>query len=300
MSTIWYGFKQGVKSIFQNKIFSLAAIGTITACLFLLGVFYVLFSNFQHMVHNAESTVAIVVFFDSGIGQEQIDQIGEEITACRAVEKVEFVSAEEAWEQFQKEMLNDNQELIETFGDDNPLENSASYEVYLNDITQQEELVNYFSQLHGVRKVNGSENTADSFSSFNMLIAYISVSIIALLILVSVFLISSAVAMGINVRKDEIAIMKFIGATDLFVRLPFLVEGIMMGLIGAAIPLVVLRIMYVQVVRFIVAHFSTLSEWLTFLSVRQEFSVLIPLCLGVGMGIGLLGSAMSVRKHLKV
>ncbi len=106
--------------------------------------------------------------------------------------------------------------------------------------------------------------------------------------------------MGINVRKDEIAIMKLIGATDLFVRLPFIVEGIAMGIIGAAVPLVILRIMYENVVSFIVAHFSALSGWLAFVSTGQVFRVLVPLCMGIGIGIGVLGSTMSVRKHLQV
>ena len=106
--------------------------------------------------------------------------------------------------------------------------------------------------------------------------------------------------MGINVRKDEIAIMKLIGATDLFVRLPFIVEGITMGIIGAAIPLVIAGVLYDYVVRFIVSHFSVLSGWLAFVSTEEVFRVLIPLCLGIGVGIGVIGSTMSVRKHLHV
>lgn len=300
MSTLWYGLKQGIKSIIQNKIFSLAAIGTITACLFLLGVFYALISNFQHMVYNAESTVGIIVFFDENATQAQIDGIGKQIEACKAVDKVEYVSGDEAWSRFKSEMLEGNEELVQAFGDDNPLSGSSSYEVYLNDVSQQTELVNYIRQLDGVRKVNGSADAAAGLNSFNMLVAYVSVTIIVLLILVSIFLINSAVDMGINVRKDEIAIMKLIGATDLFVRLPFLVEGIVMGLIGAAIPLAILRVMYEQVIAFIMAHFSTLSAWLTFVSTEEEFAVLIPMSLGIGVGIGVLGSTMSVRKHLHV
>lgn len=300
MSTLWYGWKQGIKSIIQNKFFSLAAIGTITACLFLLGVFYALFSNFQHMVYNAESAVGIIVFFDEGVTQVQIDGIGRQIEACKAVDKVEYVSASEAWERFKSEMLEGDQELIQVFGNDNPLSGSSSFEVYLNDVSQQTELVNYIRKLNGVRKVNGSADMAAGLSSFNMLIAYVSMTIIILLILVSIFLINSAVNMGINVRKDEIAIMKLIGATDLFVRLPFLVEGVVMGIVGAAIPLGILRVMYERVISFIVQHFSNLSAWLTFVSIEEEFSVLIPLSLGIGVGIGVLGSTMSVRKHLKV
>ncbi len=300
MSTLWYGLKQGIKSIIQNKIFSLAAIGTITACLFLLGVFYSLFTNFQHMVYNAESTVGIIVFFDEEATDAQISSIGEQIKARKEVERVDFVSAEEAWKRFQSEILEDQKELMNVFGNDNPLEHSASYEVYLKDVTKQSEMVSFIEGLSGVRKVNSAQDAATGFGSFNMLIGYVSVSIIVLLILVSVFLIYSAVDMGINVRKDEIAIMKLIGATDLFVRLPFIVEGIAMGIIGAAVPLVILRIMYENVVSFIVAHFSALSGWLAFVSTGQVFQVLVPLCMGIGIGIGVLGSTMSVRKHLQV
>ena len=139
MSTLWYGLKQGIKSIIQNKIFSLAAIGTITACLFLLGVFYSLFTNFQHMVYNAESTVGIIVFFDEEATDAQISSIGEQIKARKEVERVDFVSAEEAWKRFQSEILEDQKELMNVFGNDNPLEHSASYEVYLKDVTKQSE-----------------------------------------------------------------------------------------------------------------------------------------------------------------
>ena len=234
MSTLWYGLKQGIKSIIQNKIFSLAAIGTITACLFLLGVFYSLLTNFQHMVYNAESTVGIIVFFDENATQAQISSIGQQIKARKEVERVDYVSADEAWNRFKSEILEDQQEMVNVFGNDNPLANSSSYEVYLKDVTKQSEMVSFIESLSGVRKVNSAQEAATGFGSFNMLVGYVSVSIILLLILVSVFLIYSAVDMGINVRKDEIAIMKLIGATDLFVRLPFIVEGITMGIIGAA------------------------------------------------------------------
>lgn len=300
MSTLWYGLKQGVKSIIQNKIFSLAAIGTITACLFLLGVFYSLFTNFQHMVYNAESTVGIIVFFNEDATQAQISSIGEQIKGRKEVEKVDYVSADEAWSRFKSEVLQDQQEMLTVFGNDNPLEHSASYEVYLKDVTKQSEMVSYIEGLSGVRKVNSAQDAATGFGSFNMLIGYVSISIIVLLIMVSIFLIYSAVDMGINVRKDEIAIMKLIGATDLFVRLPFIVEGIVMGLIGAAIPLAITRILYERVVSFIMEHFSTLSGWLAFVGTGEVFGVLVPLCIGIGVGIGVLGSTMSVRKHLHV
>lgn len=298
MNTFRYGFVQGLKNIWQNRLFSLAALGTIVTCLFLLGLFYVLISNFQNMVYNAESTVGLTVFFDEGLEESQIAVIGKKIQACKTVERVKYISAEEAWENFQKEMYGEDQSLRDTFGEDNPLKDSASFEVYLSDMSNQESIVRFIEKIDGVRKVNGSSTVANGLNNFNMLVAYVSATIIILLLFVSVFLISTAVATGIRVRKDEISIMQYIGATDAFVKMPFLVEGILIGLAGAVIPLVILWVIYDKMVQFILAHFSVLSEWLTFVSPHEEFRTLIPLSLAAGMGIGLLGSAMSVRKHL--
>ncbi len=240
MKTFGYGLKQGIKNIGQNRLFSLAAIGTIATCLFLLGIFYALISNFQNMVYNAESTVGITVFFDEGISQEQIDYIKSEVEACKTVEKVNYISAEEAWENFQQEMYSENDRIEDTFDGENPLKDSASLEVYLSDVSNQESIVNLIHKIEGVRKINSSNSIAEGLTSFNTLVTYVSVSIIILLLMVSVFLISTAVATGIRVRKDEISIMKYIGATDQFIKLPFIVEGIVIGLVGAIVPLLLL------------------------------------------------------------
>ena len=299
MKTFGYGLKQGIKNIVQNRLFSLAAVGTIATCLFLLGIFYALISNFQNMVYNAESTVGITVFFDEGISKEQIDLIKGEVEACKTVERVVYISAEEAWEKFQKEMYSGKGNIKETFQGDNPLKNSASLEVYLSDVSNQESIVNLIQKTEGVRKVNSSNSIADGLTSFNTLVTYISATIIILLLMVSVFLISTAVATGIGVRKDEISIMKYIGATELFIKLPFIVEGVVIGIVGAALPLALLWLIYERVVGFILEHFSVLSQWLTFVDVAEEFRTLIPLSFLVGIGIGFTGSVMSVRKHLK-
>lgn len=298
MKTFGYGLKQGIKNIWQNRLFSLAAIGTIATCLFLLGLFYALISNFQHMVYNAESSVGVTVFFEEGLSQDQIDTIGKEIRAYKTVEKVTYISAQEAWENFQKEIYSEEGQLEDTFGEENPLKDSASYEVYLSDVSDQESIVRAIQKIEGVRKVNGSSTVANGLSSFNALIAYVSATIIILLLMVSVFLISTAVATGIRVRKDEISIMQYIGATDTFVKIPFIIEGILIGVIGAVIPLVLLWFLYEKIISFILIHFSVLSQWLTFVNTSEEFKVLVPLSVIVGVGIGFIGSAVSVRKHL--
>lgn len=299
MRTFGYGLKQGFKNVVQNKIFSLAAIGTIATCLFLLGLFYVLLSNFRNIMYNAESNMGITAFFDKDIEPERIDKLAEQIRARDEVEEVRYISPQEAWESFQKEMYGESDQLQNTFGSDNPLKDSASFEIYLKDVSAQTTITDYVQSLEGIRKVNGSSAVAKGLSSINMLVAYISVTIIILLLMVSIFLINTSVATGIRVRSDEIAIIKMIGATDAFVRAPFLVEGVVLGLVGAAIPIGIIVLSYERMIHFVLNHFSALSQWLTFIDSYQEMIVLVPVLLLIGVGIGLVGSAVSVRRHLQ-
>lgn len=300
ISSIGYTIKQGFRNIWRNKMFSLASIATMSACIFLFGLFFSIVTNFQAMVKEAESGVAITVFFNEGISQDQIDKIGEEIHARAEVSDYKFVSADEAWAEFKKEYLKGSEEAAAGFADDNPLANSASYEIYMNDISMQPVLVDYLKGLAGVREVRQSEAVANTLSDFNSLIGYISVGIILILFLVAIFLISNTVTTGIAVRKDEIAIMKLIGATDYFVRAPFIVEGVMIGLIGAILPLSLLYVLYSKIIIYIGEKFSFLSKLITFVPVKEVFHTLIPAALILGVGIGFLGSRITIRKHLKV
>lgn len=300
ISSIGYTLKQGMANIFRNKWFSLASVATMTACIFLFGLFYAIVTNFNYIVKAAEEGVAVTVFFEDGTSQETIDQIGEAIGERPEVSKIQFVSAQEAWETYKKKYFQGEEELAEGFGDDNPLVDSANYEVYMENIEDQSQLVEYIKGLEGVRKVNQSEKAANTLSTFNVLIGYISVAIIVILLLVSVFLISNTVAIGIAVRGEEIGIMKLIGAKDGFVRGPFLIEGVMIGLAGSIVPLVLLYVIYEKAVGYVMERFSLLAGFLQFLSTKEVFSTLVPVALVLGMGIGFLGSYITVKKHVRV
>lgn len=278
-STFLYSVKQGMKNIGRNKMFSLASIATMAACIFLFGIFFSVVTNFKTMVKTAEEGVAVTVFFEKGIEQDKIDEIGKEIKKRPEVAKYDFVSADEAWKDFQKEYFKGNKEAAEGFEEDNPLANSSHYEIYLNDVSMQKALVTYLKGLDGVREVHQSEVAANTLSDLNSLIGYISAGIILILIAVAVFLISNTIRTGISVRREEIAIMKLIGATDYFVRAPFVVEGIVIGLIGAAIPLGILYALYGKIVMYISDKFSFISNMMKFLSVNEIFHNLIPVAL---------------------
>ena len=300
ISTFFYTIKQGLKSIWRNKMFSLASIATMTACIFLFGLFFVIVTNFQSMVKEAESGVAVTVLFDEGITEERIEEIGELIRARVEVSHIEYTSPEEAWESFKDIYFNGNEAVAESFANDNPLANSASYAIYMNDISMQKTLVTYLKSVEGIRQVNQSETVANTLSDFNKLIGYISAGIILILLGVAVFLISNTIMVGISVRKEEIAIMKLIGATDYIVRAPFVVEGVVIGLIGAAIPLGILYVLYGEIIAYVAENFSFIGGMMQFLPAESVFNTLIPVGLILGVGIGYIGSHITTRKHLRV
>ncbi len=296
ISTLFYTLRQGFRNLFRNKWFTLASIATISACLFLFGLFYAIVTNFQHIVKTAEEGVSVTVFFDEGIDDSRIQEIGDLIQKRPEVSAINFISAEEAWETFSEQYLGEYKDGFT----ENPLEDSANYQIYLNDVSMQSALVTYLESLDGVRQVNRSEVTATTLTGVNALVAYVSVGIIAILFAVSIFLISNTVTIGISVRKEEINIMKYIGATDFFVRSPFVVEGMLIGLIGSAIPLGIIYALYNMVIEYVMERFSMLSQLLSFLTVDEIFRMLAPVSLGIGVGIGFLGSIVTVRKHLRV
>lgn len=298
-STIWFTLKQGIVNIKRNWMFSLASILTMAACIFLVGVFYSIVNNVDNIAHKVEQEVPITVFFEEGTTQEQIDQISAQISQRPEVEKVEFTSADQAWEDFKEEYFQGS-DAAEGFRDDNPLVNSANLAVYMNQIEMQGELVSYIQGLDHVREVEQSEEAANTLGSFNRLVSYASLVIIVLLIVISVFLISNTISVGIAVRKEEIGIMKYIGATDGFVRAPFVLEGMILGLIGAAIPLTALYFLYNTAVEYVLTRFNVLTGVVEFIPVANIYRVLVPISVALGIGIGLIGSFWTTRKHLRV
>jgi cell division transport system permease protein len=296
ISTLFYCLKQGIRNIFKNKWFTLASVATISACLFLFGLFYAILTNFESMVKTAEEGVSVTALLDEGISDAQVSEIYAMIIMRSEVKEAVYVSAEDTWIQFAEE---------NNFGDisiftENPLADCAHFEIYMSDVSKQPELVTYLESINGVRKVNQSAMTAQTLTGVNKIISYVSVGIIIILFLVSIFLISNTVTIGISVRKEEIQIMKYIGATDFFTRAPFVIEGMIIGLVGSLIPLVAIYFIYNEAMMYVASRFPSLSQLMQFLPVQNIFSNLVPVTIAIGVGIGFLGSFTTVRKHLRV
>ncbi len=296
MRTLFYSIGQGIRNLLRNKGYAAASVATMTACLFLFGLFYSVITNIQAMVRNAEEGVSVTVFFQPGVTEDQIRQIEVAVGERPEVSDVVYVSADEAWASFSKEYLGEYADGFE----DNPLADSANLEIYLKDVSRQEDLVNYLQGLDIVREVNRSELTATTLTGINSLMWYASAAMIVILFIVSLFLISNTVATGISSHRDEIAIMKYIGATDFFVRGPYVFEGVIIGVLGSLLPLGLNYFIYNRVIEIISGKFSMLARLLTFLPVQTVFRTLIPVSLILGVGIGFFGSVFTVRKHLHV
>ena len=300
ISTFFYTIRQGFANLFRNKWYTLASVATMSACLLMLGIFYAVVMNFQNIVKNVEEVVSFTVFFEEGISEERIEEIGKLIESRSEVASIRYISAEEAWEDYQKDVFKDRADEFIAGYPDNPLANSMNYEVFPTDVSQLGELKTYILSIPGVSFINSLDELAETLTAINVLVSYVSAAIIAVLLAVSVFLISNTVTVGISVRKAEINIMKYIGATDFLVRAPFVIEGVIIGLLGAVIPLYAIYEMYSAVLTFMTEEFENLSNLLDFLPVDTIFDFLVPVSLCVGVGIGFLGSWSTVKKHLNV
>ncbi len=301
INTLGYSVKQGLKNIRRNLLFSLASIGTIVACLFLFGIFYSIVLNMEKEVESIESSLTISIFFDEGIDETRIMQIGEELKTIDNIDTINFISADKAWNMYVQDVYGGNKDYVNSvFGEDNPLMNSSSYEMTLKDISRQSDTVEKLEVIEGVRRVNSSDGTAKSLNAINRLVGYASLGVILILLCVSLFLISNTITIGISVRKEEIAIMKLIGAKDIFVRAPFLVEGVMIGLVGSIVPLGILYFMYNIMTQYLTEHFTIVANLIEFVPVGRVYTGLAPISVLLGVGVGFFGSLITAHKHLKV
>ena len=300
LSTVGYCFRQGLRNICRNFKFSLASMATVSACIFLFCMFFSICRNLDYVVRNAESNVGITVLFDESLSEEQILAIGEEMKLNPEIRYMEFISAEQAWESFKNEYFEGKEELAAGFEKDNPLAGSASYNLLLNDIGTQESVVQWLQQIPGVRQVNYSRTAVTSLVRLNRVITLLSGGIILILLLVAIFLISNTITVAAAFRRGENEIMRMIGATNGMIRAPFVIEGTLIGFVGAVIPLALVTVLYNRVVTYLTERFSMLSDIFKFLPLSELFPSMAGAAMLLGMGIGFVVSFFTIRKHLKV
>ncbi len=300
IGTFFYCLRQGLKNIRRNLWISLVTAASISACIFLFCLFFAIMSNIRYIVQNAESAVGVTVFFDRDLTEERILGFGRILQDRPEVKEIRYISAEEAWENFQKEYFRDDEDLAAGFAEDNPLAESSSYEIYLNQIEDQKTFVEWLSAQDGVRKVNYSMDTASGLTRFNQLLSIVSAVIIGILLAVSIFLINSTISTAAQFHREETRIMRLIGATNFMIQAPFVVEGMLLGLLGTVIPLGICFFLYHRVSEYVMTRYHILSEVVKFIPIGEIFPQMAAVSAALGVGVGFIGSFFTIRKHLKV
>lgn len=295
-----YVFKTGFKNLGNKKLFSFASIGTIAGSVLVFCIFFVIATNIRSLIQRVETTVGIQVFFDSNLSEEEIQELANNNFITSDVKTIRFKSSNEAWEKFKIEYFDNKEELAAAFEDDNPLSNSASYEILLNDITKQYDYVKYLYSIEGVRQVNYSNVLIDALSSLNLGISTFSLVLIALLLVIAMILISNTITLASQFRKKENEIMKLIGATNFMIRVPFVIEGFFIGLFGSIIPVGLVCGLYNYLMSLLIQNATFLRNIFTPINLLD---IALPMAL-----IGIAGSCLvcmlvsffTIRKHLKV
>ena len=295
-----YSIGQAFKNICKNIRLSLASVATISACIFLFCLFFSVIVNLRNIVANIETKVGITVFFDEDLSDSEVKTIGEEIKSRPEVKDIEFTSADDAWESFKKDYFEGREELAEGFAQDNPLKGSSSYSIWLNDVTKQDEFVQWLQGLNGVRQVNYSNQAGSMLTGLNNALLIVSLVLIGVLLAVAIFLIRNTVVISAEFRKSETAIMKLVGATNSMIRAPFIIEGVVLGFVGAAIPLAAIYFLYNYAVTYMQKNFTMLSDIFSFLPISEIFPVMAVTALLLGVGIGFFTSLFALNKHLRV
>ena len=288
-----YLLKEGIRGIFLHGFMSFAAVCVTVACLLIVGSFWSLVYNVNIMVEDLNKTNEILVYIDTSLSDAEARSIGTQINQIENVYNAKFVPREEALENFIAEHNGD-----EAFSgvDSNDLRHR--YEVTLEDNTKLQDTVAAISAINGVAKINAAYELAEGFSTIQRVLHIVSIVIIAVLLVVSLLIISNTVKLAMYDRKDEISIMKMVGATNGFIRLPFVVEGFLLGMIGAAAAFFLEWLLYNALVARIAAT-DTLKLF-NFVPFTSFLGSIITVFVGAGMFVGVVGSWTSIRKFMDV
>lgn len=292
LQTIEYIIREVFFSIRRNSLMAFASIGTVAVSLFVFGMFLILVINMNRMADSIESEVEISVYLDDGVTEDEAKKIGEEILAMQGIESAKFIGKDEALTRF-RERLGDQRFLLDALGDENPLPDSFEVRVIRPDMVRT--AAEAIGEMRGVESAKYGQDVVEHLFDMTRLVRLFGLALMLVLAMATLFIIANTIRLTVFARRREIAIMKYVGATDWFIRWPFLIEGIVLGLFGSIVASVVLRGTYRIIAAKVydtLAFFPLVPEtpFLHYVS----FALLI-----CGMAIGALGSNISMKRFLK-
>ena len=295
-----YAIKNGFKNLGAKKMFTFASIGTIACSCLIFCIFFSVITNVSYLIHRVETTIGIQVFFDQELNDNQIKSIAENNFKKEYVKQIRFISGDEAWEKFKIDYFEGRIELAEAFADDNPLAHSSSYEILLNDISKQQEYVDYVKEIPGVRQVNYSSGLINLLQKLNTYLRIFTLVLLGILIAISILLISNTISITCEFRKTENEIMSLIGATKAMIRLPYVVEGMFIGFFGAIIPLILISISYNYLINKFFNNYSLTSAIFEPLPYIQIFFPMASFTILISVVVCSIVSFFTVGSHIKI
>ena len=288
-----YFLREGIRGIFLHGFMSFAAIGVIVACLIIMGSFSLIAINLDLMISKAESENELLLFIDENLSDAEARNLGSRISGVENVASTQFVDKDTALEEYKENLGNEGSGLLEGI-DENPLRHR--YRVFLKDLSLMEETVGDIEKLAGIAKVNARFDISQNIILVRSVVNTVSVALIVVLMMVSVFIISNTVKLATFDRREEIAIMKMVGATNGFIRWPFVIEGIILGLVGAFFAYFFEWAIYSKIFSEIV-NSAGLFKLLEFSEISGNMALIF---LAAGFIVGVGGSVITIRKFLKV
>lgn len=283
-----YFFREAFISLIRNKWMSIASIGAVAAALVVLGSFSILSVNFDFILKDVESQVEITAYLKDSVEDNKIRELQREIEAIPRVQEVKFVSKAEAWKEFSEQM---GKELLE--GMDNPLPNS--FRIKAENPHEVADIAGKIERFPEMDEVKYGKGIVEQLFNIIQWLRWIGIGIMIVFTIVSIFIISNTIRLTVFARRREINIMKYIGATDWFVRWPFLIEGMFLGLIGSAISIMILTFSYKYIYRVIKLNIPMIP----ILPIEEFYQFGLGFLL-VGMFIGAFGSGFSIKRFLRV
>ena len=294
-----YLIGEGFSNVFKNKKSTGASLMIMCATMIIFGVFLILGENINHFVKDVEDSQGIQVFAKEEATDEQIKALGEQISKIEGVNKTQFKSKEDALNQMKEKFGEENESLLEGYEGENNIF-TASYVVTLTDLNLNQQVQDEISKLDNVKKITSSNQTVTTLIDLSNGIKIVTGVILLLLIVISVFIIANTIKLTVHARRKEISIMKYVGATNGFIRWPFIVEGMIIGIISSLISILLVGLAYNFIAEQMVNSSFMKIMGVSLVSFGDMFNSIIVVYMILGIGIGALGSIISMRKYLKV
>lgn len=291
--TIKNFFLDSLKNVTRNKLMSIASVGTVIATLFVFGIVLIIMSNINHFVNSAGNQIEIKAYLNKDISGAKKDEIKSEIENLSHVEKIEFETKEKALENM-KNQLGEDSNLVDGLENKNPL--PESFIIKVDKPENVKETSFSISKMEGIKSVNDGKETVARILRISGILQMASIGVMIILGIIAVFLISNTIKLTVYARKKEIEIMKYVGATDWYIRWPFVIEGVLLGVIGSVISLMLLAVVY----KYVAGSISNILLMFRAIPFKEMVFPLLWKFVLFGIGIGGIGSLISLRRFLRV